>query len=273
MKFLITGATGNVGRHLVEQLHAAGHHVRALTRNAAKANFPSGVEVVVGDLTQPQTIISALQGVTGLHLINFGGEDYAPLTVGRDLMAAAKAAGVQRVTVLLGGEMGALEESVKDSGLAWTFLQPVEFMSNALDYAEPIKTTGTMRLGFINRKSAIVHDADIAAVAAAALTQEGHGGKTYTITGGDVLTPIDMLKTIGAAIGRDIPLIELSEAEAREQWRAQGFTDDVIEFFVWVYGNTPEIGYTLVPTVQEVTGQPPRTFAQWVGENVTAFRN
>ena len=272
MKFLITGATGNVGGHLVEQLHAAGHKVRALTRNAAKANFPAGVEVVVGDLTQPQTIIPALEGVTGLHLINFGGDNYAPLEVGEMLMTAAKAAGVQRVTVLLGGEKGALETAVEASGLAWTFLQPVEFMNGMLDYAASIRDEGIVRAGFVNRKSAMVHEADIAAVAAAALTQDGHGGKTYTITGGEVLTPRDVVHTIGTAIGRDIRLIALTEAEAREKWRSEGYPDAVIEFFVWAHGNTPEIGYTVAPTVEQVTGHAPRTFAQWASENAAAFK-
>ncbi len=272
MKILVAGATGNVGHPLVEQLHAAGHHVRALTRNPAKANFPAGVEVIEGDLTRPETLEKALEGVVGLHLINFGGDGYALLQTGAEIVAMAEKAGVKRVTVLLGGEKGALESAVEASSLAWTFLQPVEFMSNILDWAESIRSDGTVTQAFANRKSAIVHDADIAAVAAAALTEDGHGGKTYTITGGQVLTPIEMLRMIGETIGRNLKFIELSEAEGREQWRSQGFPDEVIEFFVWVYGNTPEIGYTVVPTVQQVTGRAPRTFAQWAIENAEKFR-
>lgn len=272
MKILVAGATGNVGRPLVNQLHQAGHYVRALTRNPAKANFPAGVEIVQGDLTKPETLEKALEGVEGLHLVNFGGDNYAPLETGAKIMAMAEKAGVKRVTVLLGGEKGALEAAVETSSLAWTFLQPVEFMSNILEWAEPIRSEGAVRQAFANRRTAIVHDADIAAVAAVALTEDGHGGKTYTITGGQVLTPIEMIRMIGETIGRDLKFIELTEAEGREQWQAQGFPDEVIEFFVWVYGNTPEIGYTVVSTVEQVTGHPPRTFAQWAAENAVAFR-
>jgi uncharacterized protein YbjT (DUF2867 family) len=272
MKILVAGATGNVGRPLVEQLFQAGHHVRALTRNPAKANFPVGVEVVKGDLTKPETIAAALDGVSGLHLINFGGDDNAALQTGGEMLAMAQRAGVKRVTVLLGGQKGALEQAVESSSLAWTFLQPVEFMSGVLDWAESIRTEGVVRVAFSNRKTAIVHDADIASVAAAALTQDGHGGKTYTITGGEVLTPRMMASTIGKTIDRDIQFIELTEAEARARWQAEGFPPEVIEFFVWAHGNTPPIGYTVVPTVEQVTGRPPRTFAQWVAEHVEDFR-
>jgi uncharacterized protein YbjT (DUF2867 family) len=273
MKFLIAGATGTIGGHMVKQLSQAGHQVRALTRNPAKAQFPAGVEVVQGDLTQPETLAAALEGVTGLHLINFGGDNYAPLQVGQELMALAEKAGVKRVTVLLGGQKGALEQAVEASSLAWTLLQPVEFMSNMVEWAEGIRAEGVVRVPFASRRTAIVHEADIAAVGAAALSQEGHGGKTYTITGGEVLTPRDMARIIGETIGRDIGFIEMTEAQAREQWQSQGFPAEVIEFFVWAHGNTPEIGYTVVPTVQEVTGKPPRTFAQWAAENAAKFRS
>jgi uncharacterized protein YbjT (DUF2867 family) len=272
MKILVTGATGRVGRYLVEQLHAQGHQVVALTRNPAKANFPAGVEAIAGDMTQPSTFAAALAGVSGLHLINFDGADYAPLQTGAEIIALAEKAGVKRVTVLMVGEKTGVEEAVENSSLVWTLLQPVEFMTGMLDYAESIRTEGVVRTGFASRKSAIVHEADIAAVAARALTEDGHGGKTYPITGGEVLTPPEMVRIIGDAIGRKIEFIELSEAQAREKWKAQGFPDEVIEYFVWMFGNTPEIGYTVAPTVQQVTGQPPRTLAQWAAEFADSFR-
>jgi len=272
MKILVAGATGRVGRPLVEQLHQAGHHVRALTRNPAKANFPAGVEVIEGDLTRPETLEKALEGVDGLHLINFGGDDYAPLQTGAEIVAMAEKAGVKRVTVLRGGEMTSVEIAVQTSVLAWTFLNPVEFMSGALDYAPSIREEGRVRQPFANRKTAAVHDADIASVAASILTEDGHGGKTYTITGPEVMTPIKMVEIIGKALGRDIPFIELTEEEGRAQWRAQGFPEEFIEFFVMVQRDTPDIGVTVVPTVEQITGKPARTFAQWAAENVEKFR-
>jgi uncharacterized protein YbjT (DUF2867 family) len=272
-KILVTGATGTVGRQLVNQLVQTGHHVRALTRNPAKANLPAGVEIVVGDLAKPETLTAALEEITGLHLITFdGAEGGAPLQTGAEIVEAATKAGVKRVTVLRGGEKGSIEVALEASDLAWTHIQPVEFMSNMLGWAESIRTQGQVSEPYGSRLTAIVHEADIAAVAAKALVEEGHAGKSYTITGPEVLTPPQMVQTIGAAIGRDLKFVELSEEQARMRWREQGYPDEVIEFFVWAHGNTPPIGYTVVPTVEQVTGRPPRTFAQWAAEHADAFR-
>jgi uncharacterized protein YbjT (DUF2867 family) len=273
MTILVTGATGTVGRHIVTHLLEGGHAVRALTRNPSQATFPAGVEVVAGDLAAPETLETALEGVTGLHLITFdNGAGGTPLQSGAVIAELAKAAGVQRVTVLMGGERSPLEEALDAAGLAWTALQPVEFMSNFIEWAEPIRTTGEVQEGFANRRSALVHESDIAAVAAVALTEEGHGGKSYPITGPEVLTPPEMLEVIGKALGRELRFVELSAEESQERWRAAGFDDETIEFFMWAHGNTPEIGYTVVPTVEQVTGRPARSFAQWVEEHIEAFR-
>ncbi|WP_176444686.1 NAD(P)H-binding protein [Paenibacillus herberti] len=78
MTILVTGATGNVGRHVVEHLVRAGHDVRALSRNPANANLPKGVEVVYGDLSKPESLAPAMRGVTGMHLITFSSDGYGP---------------------------------------------------------------------------------------------------------------------------------------------------------------------------------------------------
>jgi uncharacterized protein YbjT (DUF2867 family) len=273
MTFLVTGATGTVGRHVVDHLIQAGQHVRALTRNPAKANLPDRVEVVTGDLSAPETFARALEGVTGMHLINFDSGAGAQLQTGRQIIELATKAGVRRVTVLRGGAKGSVEQAVEASDLEWTFLHPVEFMAGALDYAPTIRVEGVVRAPFGDRLTATIHEADIGAVAAAVLIKGGHAGKALTLTGPAVLTPRAMVRTIGAAIDRDIQFVELSEAQAREQWRASGYPDEVIEFFVLALGNTPPEGYTVVSTVEQVTGRPPRTFAQWAAEHADAFRS
>lgn len=271
MKIFVTGATGTVGGHIVNQLHEAGHQVLALTRNAAKTNFPTGVEVVQGDLTQPETFVAQLAGVEAMHLINFGGDNYADLDTAAEIVDLAEQAGVKRVTVLLGGAPGTLEELVQKSSLTWTLLQPVEFMDNIHEWATGIRSEGKIRLAFVDRKTAIVHEADIAAVAVAALTQEGHGGKTYPITGPEVLSPRKMITIIGETIGKPITIDEMTPEQAQDEMRAAGQSEELIQFFMWVYGNPPEIGYTVVPTVEQVTGRPARTFAQWAEEQKAAF--
>ncbi|MEU6988656.1 NAD(P)H-binding protein [Streptomyces sp. NPDC046324] len=274
-KVLVSGATGTVGRQVVAELLARGHAVRALTRDAGKARavLPASVEVAVGDLTDPETLAVALQGVTGLHLITFGGEAFAPLETGPRLMELAVKAGVRRVTVLHGGEDTPLERAVKESeGLDWTVVMPVEFMSNALEWAPGILAGDEVREPFADRLSAMVHEGDIGAVAAVALTEEGHGGRSYVVTGPEVLTLQDKVATLGAARGREIRLVELTEDEAVGQWRSAGLEEHVVAFLLEAYGNTPEAGRTVVDTVERVTGRPARTFAAWAADHADAFR-
>ncbi|MFJ7290841.1 NmrA family NAD(P)-binding protein [Streptomyces collinus] len=272
-RVLVTGATGTVGRQVVAELLGRGHGVRALTRDAAKASFPAGVEVVEGDLTEPEGLATALEGVTGLHLITFGGAAFSPLATGPRLLELARSAGVRRVTVLHGGGPTPLEDAVRaDDGVDWTVLMPVEFMANALEWREGIVAAGEVREPFVDRLSAMVHEGDIGAVAAVALTQEGHGGQEYVITGPEVLTVGDKVKTIAAAVGREIALVELTQQQALARWRAEGLPEDVIDFLLEAYGNTPEVGRTVSGAVEKVTGRPARTFAQWAAEHADAFR-
>ncbi|MFH8974913.1 SDR family oxidoreductase [Streptomyces sp. NPDC017890] len=272
-KILVTGATGTVGRQVVAELLARGHAVRALTRDAGRAALPDGVEVVQGDLTEPDTLAPALEGVTGLHLITFDGPSFAPLETGPRILEPARAAGVRRITVLHGGGPSPLEDAVRtDHGVDWTVLMPVEFMGNALEWADRIAASGEVREPFVSRLSAMVHEGDIGAVAAVALTEEGHGGQEYVITGPELLTVGDKVAAIAAARGEEIALVELTEEQAVAQWRAAGHPQDVIGFLLEAYGNTPEVGRTVVDTVEKVTGRPARTFAQWAADHADAFR-
>ncbi|MFK4597113.1 NAD(P)H-binding protein [Streptomyces pristinaespiralis] len=273
MTNLVTGATGTVGRQVVAELLRRGQSVRALTRDPAKAGLPDGVEVVRGDLTDAETLAPALEGVTGLHLITFGGPYFAPLETGPRILQLAKAAGVRRITVLHGGGPSLLEDAVRESDLAWTVLMPVEFMANALEWADGIRVDGEVREPFAGRLSAMVHEADIGAVAAVALTEDGHAGQEYVITGPQVLTLEDKVDALAAARGRKIRLVELSEQQAVEQWRAAGQPEDVIGFLLEAYGNTPPVGRTVADTVEKVTGRPARTFAEWAQEHADTFRS
>jgi uncharacterized protein YbjT (DUF2867 family) len=273
MTILVTGATGTVGRLVVEELLAAGQQVRALTRNPAKAAFPEGVEVVGGDLADPGSLTGAFEGVTGVHFINFAGDDYAPLPDGARLVELAVKAGVRRVTVLGGREDGELEKALAATDVEWTLLHPVEFMANTLQWwAHTIRTEGVIKEPFGDRLSALVHERDIAAVAATVLARGGHGGRTYVLTGPQAITLKDKVAILGAAIGKDVEFVELTVDEARAKWRGDGMGEQTIEFLVGALGDTPEVGYTVVPTVREVTGQDARGFAQWAEENAAAFR-
>ncbi|MEU0716918.1 NAD(P)H-binding protein [Streptomyces lavendulocolor] len=269
---LVTGATGTVGRQVVAELLRLGRPVRALTRDPAKADLPGGVEVVRGDLTDPEGLTAALDGVSGLHLITFGGEYFAPLETGPRIVELAREAGVRRVTVLNGGGPTPLEDAVRASDLPWTVVMPVEFMANALEWADGIRTRDEVCEPFTGRLSAMVHEGDIGAVAAVALTEDGHAGQEYLVTGPELLTVRDKADAIAAARGRAVRLVELSEAEAVARWRAEGRPQDVIDFLLEVYGDTPPEGRTVLDTVQKVTGRPARTFVDWARAHAGAFR-
>ncbi|MCG8477783.1 MAG: NAD(P)H-binding protein [Spirochaetales bacterium] len=268
---LVTGATGKVGRPLVGYLLEAGVRVRALTRNPAAANLPAGTEVVKGNLSDTASLAGLFDGVAAAHLVGFG-DDYAPLVNGSAVMDLAMRAGVRKVTRLRGEvEKTPFDRAVEASDVEWTYLSPVEFMANTLEWAESMRSEGVVREGFADGKSACIHEADIAAVAAAVLTTDGHGGKEYRLTGPESLTPREKVRTLSTVLGRDISFIELSRDEMVATWSRDGWSKEDIDFFLAMIENPPIPGDVVLPTVEEVIGTPARTFSQWAREHAAAF--
>ncbi|MFC9976710.1 NAD(P)H-binding protein [Spirillospora sp. NPDC127200] len=269
MRILVTGATGQVGRHLVAQLHDAGHHVRALSRTPAKADLPAGVEVVAGDLADAATLGAAFEGVDAVHLITFGGDD--DLTNGPEIIDLVARHGITRATVLGGWSPTSVESALESSTIGWTLLQPAEFMCNALEWADEIRSQGTVSM-LATFPSVVVHEADIAAVAATALTRGGHEGRSHPITGPEALTPAERARIIAEATGQDIAFVQLNEDEERARLRGYGYDEDYVEFGIQLAMSPPGVSGVVRPTVEEVTGTPARTFAQWAREHADRFR-
>jgi uncharacterized protein YbjT (DUF2867 family) len=272
MTILVTGATGNVGRHLAGQLAAAGQQVRAFTRDPGAARVPEGVEAVGGDFTDLASIETALEGVSGLHLMTTFGPANETVPNSADIAAAAVKAGVRRVTLLWNGYRGPVEEAFAASGLEVTELQPGEFMSNALTWAEEIRSTGVVREAFGEIGHAPVHEGDIAAVAAVALTDGGHAGKAYPLTGPEVLSMADQVATLAAASGRDLRFEALSEEQGRERMRSLGYDEPTIDYVLGWRAAPPAWTQEASPFVEKVTGRPAKTFADWASEHASAFR-
>ncbi|WP_288193555.1 NAD(P)H-binding protein [uncultured Phyllobacterium sp.] len=270
-RFLVTGATGNVGRHVVNELLENGYLVRALTRDAQRANLPASVEVVEGDLTRPETFERALAGVAGMHLITIGGDDYTPLDNGAEIVQLARWEGVQRISVLSDGRAGSVEEAVRTSDLEWTILQPVDLMSNTLGWIKSIKSANIVREPYGSTARTLIHEADVAAVAARILSHGGHARKTLKLTGCEVLTIPDKIKAISAVTGKPIRYVEVSEEHTRQSMRELGIGEDVIDYVVAWNSNPPPEGRAVTGSVQQVIGRPPRRFIHWVKEHAPLF--
>jgi uncharacterized protein YbjT (DUF2867 family) len=265
---LVTGATGNTGRHVVAELVRRGERVRALTRNpaAAAGRFPAKVELVAGTHTEPEMLGAALEGVSRLHItVTAGLAD-----VGPELVRRAVDAGVRRITVLWGGWVGPVEQAVADSGVEWTRLEAQEFMSNTLTWLESIQSEGIVREPY-DLPSALVHEADIGAVAAVALLDDGHAGRAYNLTGPESLTPRERIAILSRAIGRDIAFVPITHEQAVDRLMATGVSREDAEYVVGWYSAPGEAATTVDDTVERVTGRPARTFAQWMAENADRF--
>ncbi|MCP3804887.1 NmrA family NAD(P)-binding protein [Allokutzneria sp. A3M-2-11 16] len=266
MTTLVTGATGNTGRHVVAELIRRGERVRALTRNPAAARLPAEAELVAGTHTAPETLGVALDGVDRLHITATAGL----AEVGPALVRRAVDAGVRRITVLWGGFVGPTEQAVADSGVEWTRLEAQEFMSNTLTWAESIRAEGVVREPY-DKPSALVHEADIAAVAAVALLEEGHSGRAYNLTGPEALTLRERISLLSKAIGRDIAFVPITHEQAVERLMATGVSRADADYVIGWHANPPAEATTVDPTVQHVLGRPAKTFAQWLTNHTNRF--
>ncbi|MFI9406508.1 NAD(P)H-binding protein [Nocardia sp. NPDC052316] len=273
---LVTGATGNIGGEVVRALSESGTPVRALVRDPATATLPAGVEAVTGDLNRPETMVDALDEVRALFLLP--GYDNQ-----NDLLDRAKKAGVQRI-VLLSSASAALqdmdnavsrymtlsERAVRESELAWTFLRPRSFMSNALRWLPQLAAGDVVRVQFPEVRFGAIDPADIAAVAALALTGDDLDGRTLELTGPQALLPADQIAILAATLDRPLVAQGLSTEETRAELTVtmpQHYVEAFLSFFA--DGTLDEA--TLHPTVQEVTGRAPRTFEQWARAHAAAF--
>jgi uncharacterized protein YbjT (DUF2867 family) len=275
---LVTGATGNVGDELVRALLAAGEPARALIRREAdQERLPQGAEGVVGDLNDPATLGPALAGVSAVHLL----AGYADMP---GLLAAARAAGVERVTLqsgssVRGGDMSNAvsryhilsEQAIRESGLPWTFLQPDSFASNTLQWVPQLRAGDTIRAPFPNVRVAVIDPYDIAAVAAAALKTDAHEGRTYRLSGPESLLPADRVAILARVLGRELRFEGQSDEEARADMSASTPPEYVDAFMNFFADGTLDESEVL-PTVEEVTGRPPRTFEQWARLHADALR-
>lgn len=259
MTILVTGATGNIGRKVVDELLARGvGDIRALTVDPAKAALPEGVTAVRGYVRKPETLRAALDGVERMYLAP------APDTVD-EVVALARAAGVRHIVDLSGEPdswWGTVSNAVEASGLAWTHLWPGDFMENTEIWARQIRETGTVREPDPDAGSTPIAMDDIAAVAAAALAGDGHTGRAYSLTGPEKLTRAQLLAQLASALGRQIEFVRATREDT-----IRVLTPTMGDTATWYVDNVLSglDGVTLPANrvAEEILGRPAMTFAEW----------
>ncbi|NUS07954.1 MAG: NAD(P)H-binding protein [Nonomuraea sp.] len=277
-RILVTGATGNVGRHVVSQLAEAGLDVRALVRNPDTARLPEGVEAVRGDLTVPETLEAALEDVESVFLLWPGYSAEAATSV---VTTIAKHA---RRVVYLSADVEDLaddeeptlfhqsvERTIRHSGLSWTFLRPGGFATNTLGWAGQIRQ-GVVRWPFGKAVRALIHEKDIAAVAVHVLTSAGHAGGKYVLSGPEQLDQAEQVRVIGEVVGREVRWEDLPLDEAREQLMAAWGDPTFVEGALKGWGAAVHTPERVTDTVERLLGRPPLTFRQWAEDHAEDFR-
>jgi uncharacterized protein YbjT (DUF2867 family) len=284
---LITGATGNIGRKLARALDSGGAGFRVLVRDLTRAEgLPSHAERFAGDLAKPPTLTAAFAGVDELFLLTQGiGTDLAT-----NAIAAATAAGVRHVVFvssysvapeyLQGRPMPAMarwhherEQLLRASGIPTTFLRPGGFMTNALDWLPTIRDGGYVLDPIGPGRYAPIDPADIAAVAALTLTERGHEGAAYPLTGDELFTVAEQVRILGSAIGRELRVREVATPEEAVAARFPGGAPPALAAAVtegFKIMRTDTAGFR-TDVASRLLGRRAGTFAAWCGRHASRF--
>lgn len=239
---LITGASGNVGREVLKQVCEAGARVRAAYQSPQRAaEAPAGVETVVADFNRPETLRAALTDVDRVFLVG----PVAPNLVELESKATdeIKRSGVRHLVKLSAmGTRGATfprqhaesEDRIKDSGVPWTFLRPNGFMQNMVMYnARTVREQSAFYGSQGEGKVSHVDIRNVASVAVRVLIEDGHAGRTYTLTGPEALSNSRIAEILSATLGRPIKYVNLPPEQMKQalvgggvpEWNANGILD------------------------------------------------
>jgi len=281
---LITGGTGTSGSEIVRQLAATGTRFRVLARNPEKAaslRLP-GVELVAGDLAKPQSLAAALVGVDRVLLLS--GPDPMQVELQGNLIEGSKRAGVRHIvkfsamtadpaaTSRFPRWHGQTEQQIRNSGIAWTFLRPTFFTQNLLSMADMIKS-GTIYQPAADSKAAFIDIRDIAAVAVKALTEPGHEGKAYEITGPELLSYHDIARILSDVTGKPIKYQDIPPAAAKQAMVGSGMPEWLADALNELMDQMRSGKYAVLSkAVRDVAKKQPTTLAQFATEQVSAWK-
>jgi uncharacterized protein YbjT (DUF2867 family) len=280
---LVTGATGAVGRPLLEALASRGAKVRALTRSPGRTQFPAGVDVAVGDPSRPETIAAHLDGVRAVFLNSRAIREATP-----ELAGLAREHGVSRLVALsaynveqdlalqpsryIGDRNRECEAAAESSGLEWVSLRAQVFANMALpQWGGQLAQGDEVAWPYPGFAEAPIDPRDVAEVAAHALLGDDLLGRKPVLTGPAAVTQAAMLATIAEATGRPLHYRESTLVEFAGLIAAMGLPPELAASFIARYaalqGREPE----LTCEVEQVLGRPPRSYRDWVADNALAF--
>ncbi|MEV0752521.1 NAD(P)H-binding protein [Streptosporangium sp. NPDC050280] len=278
---LVTGATGRIGRAVVDLLTDADVPVRALVRRSeSAATLPADVEIATGDLTVPESLDAALHAVSTVFLVWTAPPQTAAAVVDR------LAAHAQRVVYLSAphrtphpffrqpNPMAALhaeiEELIAATGLDSTIVRPGMFASNALFWwSAAIRGEGVVRWPYGAAETAPVDDRDVAAVVARILREDGHAGGDYVLTGPESLTQAEQVSVIGDVLGRRLTFEELAPDDFRRE--TPEASRPAVDMLLAAWNATMGRPAYVTSTVSDLLGRPVRTFRQWVTDHTASF--
>jgi uncharacterized protein YbjT (DUF2867 family) len=280
---LVTGATGTTGGATLRALVRVGVPVRAFVRDAARIEVGAGVDVAIGDFTDQASLDRAFVGVEKAYLVAAAGPGQVELESA--FVDAARRAGIAhlvRLSVIGADQPGAdalrfgaihreVERIVRESGLEWTFLRPNDFMQNLLGQAQSIASQGVFYSPLSpSARISSVDATDIGDVAARVLTEPGHGGKAYTLTGPEALNQDDVAARLSAVLGREISRVTTTPDEARAGMLGMGYPEWTVDGLVelWALYEAGAVAH-VSPDVEQVLGRPARSIDEFVRDNRT----
>lgn len=281
---LVTGGTGMVGGDIVRTLSQQGVAARAMTRNPQKVPNLPGITWVTGDLAKPETLPAAFEGADTLFLVSSIGEDTVALQ--HNAIEAARAAGITHIVKL--SAFGAtdhslapiclwhyqIEQEMQASGMDWTILRPHHFMQNLLTQTQYIINDGVVYSASGDGLIPYIDARDIAAVAVVTLTQPGHRGQIYVVTGSEALSYRQATEIISNTIGKPLRFIDETPDDARARRKREGYPPAILEsaLAISAYQRAGGKTVTITSVVADLTGRPPRTFPEFARDHAAMFR-
>ncbi len=278
--YLVTGATGNVGSELVDQLLASGQRVRVFVRDRRKvAHWGDRIEIAMGDFNDAQSFGRAIAGTEAAFLVN-GGKD---LKTFQQLIDVAQREPLPRIVFLSsllaslpGFQIGKMhqekEDAIRQAGIRGHFLRAGGFMSNAREWAGSIKTDGVVYNPMGTGKSAPIAPEDIAAVASKILVSPDGTEEILELTGEELLSAPEQVEILSKALGKPIRCVDVPVEAAIEGMKRNGLPAQLAtavgESIAAVRDGRVE---HQTNTVERITGRAPMSFAQWAKRHAGEF--